>query len=99
MCDGDGVRLALDATERYFSDATVVTATAGLLRQLAKSDDVKVALVREGALVRIHAMLDAHKASSRVITQVGLDLPQSSAELERRSLPSFTRVTLDGCLP
>jgi hypothetical protein len=73
VCDQGGIQLVVQSIDGHFDDATVVAAACGLLRQLAKSDSVKVLLTEIGGFDMIIRVLDAHRDSARVCTQVWTD--------------------------
>ena len=60
----------MEAMQKHFQHAKTVASTCGMLRQLAKSDDVKTLLVSIDGLDAIANVLEHHKQSSQVCTQV-----------------------------
>lgn len=70
VCDHKGVQIVLAAMEERSTHAPTVASTCGLLRQLAKSDDVKKLFMRLDGLHVLRRALQTHKQSARVCTQV-----------------------------
>lgn len=71
VCDEDGVNKVLSAMDKHFEHADMVASTCGLLRQLAKSDTVKKLFVSIDGFTTLEKLLEAHRESSNVCTQVG----------------------------
>eukprot|EP00892_Ulva_mutabilis_P010855 jgi/Ulvmu1/8141/UM040_0037.1 len=70
VCDARGVQTLVQAVDDHFGDESIVAAACGLLRHLAKSDTVKKLFVGIGGLQHATIVLEAHKQSPRVCTQV-----------------------------
>lgn len=75
VSDARGVETLVRATDDHFGDEAIVAAACGLLRHLAKSDTVKELFVEIGGLTHASKVLEAHKQSVRVCTQVRLPRP------------------------
>jgi hypothetical protein len=70
VTEASGVQTILEALDRYFEAEVVVAGAAGLLRHLAKSDDVKILFVAIDGYCLARRLLDTHTQSARVVTQV-----------------------------
>lgn len=86
VCDARGVETLVRATDDHFGDEAIVATACGLLRHLAKSDTVKKLFVEIDGLKHASKVLEAHKQSVRVCTQV-----RSAAPLPLPSLMSPPR--------
>ena len=70
--DGGIVITLVDAIRKHFQDKPVVATTCGLLRHLAKSDDIKKLLMGQDTLPVLTSVLDEHKGKAEVCAQVCL---------------------------
>lgn len=70
MSDGGVVVTLVAAIRQHFQDKPVVATTCGVLRHLAKSDDIKKLLMGQDTLPVLTSVLDEHKGKAEVCTQV-----------------------------
>lgn len=70
VCDARGVQTLVQAVDEHFGDEAIVAVSCGLLRHLAKSDTAKKLFVEIDGLKHSATVLEAHKQSPHVCTQV-----------------------------
>lgn len=78
VSDGGVVTTLVAAIKQYFQDKPVVATACGLLRHLAKSDDIKKMLMKDSLPV-FTSILDEHKGKPEVCAEVCPALFLSSA--------------------
>jgi hypothetical protein len=83
VCEQGGIKLVIKCIDEHVDDVIIVAAACGLLRQLAKSDSVKVLLADSGGFDMLARILDTHRHSARVCTQVREKRTRAFAGLTR----------------
>ena len=90
VCDARGVQTLVQAVDDHFGDEAIVAVSCGLLRHLAKSDTAKKLFVEIDGLKHSATVLEAHKQSPRVCTQV-CPPPQPAAAVPRIYAPALVK--------
>jgi hypothetical protein len=70
VCTAGGVKLAMSALLQHTEDAPIIVSACGLLRQLAKNDDIKKLFVSRDGYDAAEKILKGHKQSPKVCSQV-----------------------------
>lgn len=88
MSDAGVVVTLVAAIKKHFQDKPVVATACGLLRHLAKSDDIKKLLMGQDSLPVLTSVLDEHKGKAEVCAQVQLQGFSLSSDRVPRSPPN-----------